>query len=49
VESCMAGQHLGPDGLLVVEHLKQIDLSGLPGFQEARRYGQSVFSFFGRE
>lgn len=49
VETCLAGQHLAGEGLLVVEHIKQADLSGLPGFQEARHYGQSVFSFFGRE
>jgi 16S rRNA (guanine(966)-N(2))-methyltransferase RsmD len=46
VETCLSGQHLAPGGVLVVEHIRQTDLSGLPGFQEARRYGQSVFSFF---
>ncbi len=48
-ESCQVENNLASDGLLVLEHAKQTDLSGLPGFREARRYGQSVFSFFGRE
>lgn len=47
--ACVSEENLAPDGLLVLEHVKQTDLSGLPGFREARRYGQSVFSFFGRE
>ena len=49
VAACLSEHHLAPGGLLVVEHIKQIDLSSLQGFQEARRYGQSVFSFFGLE
>lgn len=48
-EACLAEGNLAPEGLLVLEHVKQTDLSGLPGFLEARGYGQSVFSFFGRE
>lgn len=46
VTQCLTGGHLKPDGVLIVEHFKQIDLSDITGFQEARRYGQSVFSFF---
>ncbi len=46
-EICRAAENLAPEGLLVLEHARQTDLSSLPGFQEARRYGQSVFSFFG--
>lgn len=37
---------LNPEGLLIIEHAKQNDLSSLPHFVEARRYGSSVFSFF---
>ncbi|MCX2719953.1 16S rRNA (guanine(966)-N(2))-methyltransferase RsmD [Lentiprolixibacter aurantiacus] len=33
-------------GMLVVEHSKFTDLSGLPWYTEERRYGGSVFSFF---
>lgn len=46
VEKIMEPPHLNEDGILIVEHIKHIDLSGLKGFQEARRYGQSIFSFF---
>ncbi|NKI31937.1 16S rRNA (guanine(966)-N(2))-methyltransferase RsmD [Croceivirga thetidis] len=34
------------DGVLVVEHSPQIDLSTEPRFVEQRKYGSSVFSFF---
>ncbi len=34
------------NGLLVVEHAPQTDLSGSPYFTEQRKYGSSVFSFF---
>ncbi len=37
---------LKKDGVLVVEHSKHTDLSGLENFSEARRYGGSVFSIF---
>jgi 16S rRNA (guanine966-N2)-methyltransferase len=37
---------LGPNGVFIIEHPKQTDLSELSGFQEARKYGGSVFSFF---
>ena len=37
---------LKEDGMLIVEHSKFTDLSGLPYFSEQRRYGGSVFSFF---
>ncbi|MCH2489134.1 MAG: RsmD family RNA methyltransferase [Flavobacteriales bacterium] len=37
---------LAPDGILIIEHAKQTDLSLIPRFQEARKYGSSVFSFF---
>lgn len=34
------------DGVLIVEHAKQINLSNLPHFSYAKNYGGSVFSFF---
>lgn len=37
---------LSPEGILVVEHAKQTDLSQLPYFNYAKNYGGSVFSFF---
>lgn len=37
---------LADDGLLVVEHSEQTDLSQHPHFVEKRKYGGSIFSFF---
>ncbi|SMC55825.1 RsmD family RNA methyltransferase [Cellulophaga tyrosinoxydans] len=34
------------DGVLVIEHSKHTDLSKLPHFNNQRKYGASVFSFF---
>nr|WP_297785898.1 RsmD family RNA methyltransferase [uncultured Allomuricauda sp.] len=34
------------DGLLIIEHSEQTDLSEHPKFSEERKYGGSVFSFF---
>ncbi len=34
------------DGVLIIEHSRHTDLSGLPGFSWQRKYGGSVFSFF---
>jgi len=34
------------DGVLIMEHAKQTDLSHLPYFNNKRKYGGSVFSFF---
>ena len=34
------------DGLLIIEHSSQTDLSRNPYFSEERKYGGSVFSFF---
>ncbi|MEM9362336.1 MAG: 16S rRNA (guanine(966)-N(2))-methyltransferase RsmD [Bacteroidota bacterium] len=39
-------QLLLEDGLLIIEHSNQTDLSNLEHFSEARKYGGSVFSFF---
>lgn len=37
---------LKPEGVLIIEHTKHLDLSKVSRFQEARKYGGSVFSFF---
>ena len=37
---------LQEDGLLVIEHSDQTDLSHHPNFSEQRKYGGSIFSFF---
>ncbi|MDC6367006.1 MULTISPECIES: 16S rRNA (guanine(966)-N(2))-methyltransferase RsmD [Flavobacteriaceae] len=34
------------DGLLIVEHSSQTDLSNNPYFNEQRKYGGNIFSFF---
>jgi len=34
------------DGLLIIEHSDQTDLSEHPQFSEQRKYGGSIFSFF---
>lgn len=33
-------------GVLIIEHSKKLDLSSVEHFTEARKYGNSVFSFF---
>ena len=40
---------LDENGMLILEHSKGTDLSDLPNFSEARKYGGSVFSFFMEE
>ncbi|MCW8981376.1 MAG: RsmD family RNA methyltransferase [Altibacter sp.] len=35
-----------PNGMLIIEHSKHMDLSSQPNFSQARKYGGSVFSFF---
>lgn len=37
---------LNQDGVLIVEHGKQTNLSGYPKFEKSRKYGSNVFSFF---
>lgn len=37
---------LADEGVLIVEHAKQMDLSKLPNFSYDKNYGGSVFSFF---
>ncbi|QCW99394.1 methyltransferase [Aggregatimonas sangjinii] len=40
---------LHENGVLVVEHSVQTDLSSLPYFNNQRKYGSSLFSFFEQE
>lgn len=40
---------LKDNGLLIIEHSSQTDLSEIPNFNKARKYGGSVFSFFENE
>ena len=49
VEAIFKKDLLSQDGLLIIEHAPQTDLCSLPHFQESRKYGSSVFSFFGWE
>ncbi len=37
------------EGLLIIEHAKQTDLSQIPHFENSKRYGGSMFSFFSKE
>lgn len=37
---------IGPDGLVIVEHVDKMDLSAVPGYQVTRKYGLVHFSFF---
>ncbi|NND16665.1 MAG: bis-aminopropyl spermidine synthase family protein, partial [Eudoraea sp.] len=37
---------LAPEGLLILEHSKHLNLEDLPGHSESRKYGGSVLSFF---
>lgn len=37
---------LAEEGLLIIEHSEQTDLSKLDHFSEKRKYGSSIFSFF---
>jgi len=39
-------QLLASDGMLIIEHSKQTDLSKLPNFIKERKYGGNCFSFF---
>lgn len=46
VEGVYTNNLLNPQGLLIIEHTKHLDLSDISNFQESRKYGGSVFSFF---
>lgn len=46
VDLVMERNLLLEDGLLIVEHSDQTDLSVHPNFSDQRKYGGSIFSFF---
>lgn len=46
-ELIFANNLLLPDGVLIIEHSKRMNLDHLSNFQNSRKYGGSVFSFFG--
>ncbi len=46
VEQSLDNNLLNEEGVLIIEHTKHLDLSSFPQFDEARKYGGSVFSFF---
>ena len=46
IEKIFDSKLLEEDGMCIIEHSKHNDLSALPNFSEARKYGGSVFSFF---
>ena len=46
VSLCRGGNLLEEGGLLIIEHSPHRDLSKLEGFQEVRKYGSTLFSFF---
>jgi 16S rRNA (guanine966-N2)-methyltransferase len=46
VENIFQNNLLKPEGFLIIEHTKHLDLQGIAHFREARKYGGSVFSFF---
>lgn len=48
VETVFTRELLSDEGLLIIEHAQQTNLSSLPNFQESRKYGSSVFSFFAK-
>lgn len=46
VEATFTRNLLEEEGVLILEHSKKMDLSHLDHFSVARKYGNSVFSFF---
>jgi len=47
IDIVMSNKMINPNGNLIIEHSKHTDLSEYSGYIESRRYGGSVFSFFG--
>ncbi|MEZ4857753.1 MAG: RsmD family RNA methyltransferase [Flavobacteriaceae bacterium] len=45
-QNILENNWLNPNGIFILEHTKTIDLSHLNHFQDSRKYGASVFSFF---
>jgi 16S rRNA (guanine(966)-N(2))-methyltransferase RsmD len=46
IQKIIDNDWLAEDGILILEHSKAIDMSQENYFQESRKYGGSVFSFF---
>lgn len=46
-EAVLSADIMAPQGIFVLEHTSKLTFDRQRGFQEARHYGQSVFSFFG--
>ena len=46
VDLVFGNKLLENDGLLVIEHSKQTNLSHISGYSYSKHYGGSVFSFF---
>jgi len=46
LKTILEQQLLKADGLIIIEHAAQIDLSAMPHFSSSRNYGGCVFSFF---
>ena len=46
VELVFERKLLAENGLLIIEHAEQLDLSSIDNFDEKRKYGQSILSFF---
>ena len=40
---------LSPDGCFILEHRPQLHFENVPRYMESRKYGSSVFSFFGHD
>lgn len=49
VHKCFENKLLKPEGQLIIEHSKHLDLSAMAYFTQSRKYGGSVFSFFSCE
>lgn len=49
IQSVFQNNLLKDDGILIVEHIKQSNLSDLEHILDSRNYGGCVFSFFGGE
>lgn len=45
-EQVISRELLKPDGWLIVEHSSRVNLSGFPGYESTRNYGNVHFSFF---
>ncbi len=49
VNSVFNNNLIKDEGVLIMEHIKQSDLSNLDNYLDSRNYGGCVFSFFGKK